>query len=120
MESVFVLLSGELVMHMVVWCGREEAQPQVAGWNYHTKREALTLTALPDHCQTKAPRVGMGHVLFLSVNRATSTALASSAVHDVTTREKAEAADSMESFWMGETLKYFPPDLQRRGVGQPG
>ncbi|KAK3309364.1 glycoside hydrolase family 47 protein [Chaetomium strumarium] len=45
--------------------------------------------------------------MFRAINRTTSTELANSAVHDVTTREKPEAADSMESFWMGETLKYF-------------
>lgn len=45
--------------------------------------------------------------MFVAINRTTSTELANSAVHDVTTREKPEAADSMESFWMGETLKYF-------------
>jgi hypothetical protein len=30
-------------------CRREEAQPQVAGWNYHTKREALTFTKMEYH-----------------------------------------------------------------------
>jgi mannosyl-oligosaccharide alpha-1,2-mannosidase len=47
--------------------------------------------------------------MFVAINRTTSTELANSAVHDVTTarEEKPEAADSMESFWMGETLKYF-------------
>ncbi|KAK4242238.1 endoplasmic reticulum mannosyl-oligosaccharide 1,2-alpha-mannosidase [Achaetomium macrosporum] len=45
--------------------------------------------------------------MFVAINRTTSTELANSAVHDVTTKEKPEAADSMESFWTGETLKYF-------------
>ncbi|KAL2257934.1 hypothetical protein VTK26DRAFT_8945 [Humicola hyalothermophila] len=46
-------------------------------------------------------------VMFEAIDRATSTELANSAVHDVTTGDRPQAADSMESFWMGETLKYF-------------
>lgn len=49
--------------------------------------------------------------MFQAIDRATRTALANSAVHDVTVAgeagDKPQASDSMESFWMGETLKYF-------------
>lgn len=47
--------------------------------------------------------------MFESINRATSTKLANSAVWDVTVPpdQQPERADSMESFWLGETLKYF-------------
>ncbi|KXX77125.1 Endoplasmic reticulum mannosyl-oligosaccharide 1,2-alpha-mannosidase [Madurella mycetomatis] len=45
--------------------------------------------------------------MFTAIDKTTSTKLANSAVRDVTTKEKPEAVDSMESFWMGETLKYF-------------
>ncbi|KZZ89731.1 glycoside hydrolase family 47 protein [Moelleriella libera RCEF 2490] len=47
--------------------------------------------------------------MFESINRVTSTDLANSAVWDVTIAQdqKPETTDSMESFWMGETLKYF-------------
>lgn len=45
--------------------------------------------------------------MFEAVDGITSTTLASSAVHDVMTQGRPEASDSMESFWMGETLKYF-------------
>lgn len=45
--------------------------------------------------------------MWTAINSATSTELANSAVDDVTSKEKPRAADSMESFWMGETLKYF-------------
>ncbi|KAL6856320.1 glycoside hydrolase family 47 protein [Trichoderma novae-zelandiae] len=47
--------------------------------------------------------------MFVAVNATTSTALANSAVWDVTLPVGRDAgmADSMESFWMGETLKYF-------------
>ncbi|KAL6900493.1 glycoside hydrolase [Trichoderma evansii] len=47
--------------------------------------------------------------MFESINRTTSTKLANSAVWDVTVPQdqQPERADSMESFWLGETLKYF-------------
>ncbi|CAM1511755.1 Fc.00g092680.m01.CDS01 [Cosmosporella sp. VM-42] len=47
--------------------------------------------------------------MFTAINDSTSTKLANSAVWDVTTATgtKLSMADSMESFWMGETLKYF-------------
>ncbi|KAL7809495.1 seven-hairpin glycosidase [Trichoderma gracile] len=47
--------------------------------------------------------------MFAAINATTSTRLANSAVWDVTRPmgEDAGMADSMESFWMGETLKYF-------------
>ncbi|GAB1319029.1 alpha-1,2-Mannosidase [Madurella fahalii] len=45
--------------------------------------------------------------MFTAINRTTSTELANSAVRDVTIKEKPEAVDSMESFWLAETLKYF-------------
>ncbi|KAK2593628.1 hypothetical protein QQS21_008676 [Conoideocrella luteorostrata] len=47
--------------------------------------------------------------MFTSINSTTNTALANSAVWDVTVDEHDNPgmADSMESFWLGETLKYF-------------
>jgi mannosyl-oligosaccharide alpha-1,2-mannosidase len=46
--------------------------------------------------------------MFKSIEEATKTELANTAVWDVTVaEEKPRAVDSMESFWMGETLKYF-------------
>jgi mannosyl-oligosaccharide alpha-1,2-mannosidase len=47
--------------------------------------------------------------MFRAVEAATRTELANSAVFDVTVNEDEEvkALDSMESFWLGETLKYF-------------
>ncbi|TDZ15720.1 Endoplasmic reticulum mannosyl-oligosaccharide 1,2-alpha-mannosidase [Colletotrichum orbiculare MAFF 240422] len=46
--------------------------------------------------------------MFTSIDNATSTELANAAVWDVTAEgKKPPASDSMESFWMGETLKYF-------------
>ncbi|KAI0469634.1 glycoside hydrolase [Xylaria cf. heliscus] len=56
--------------------------------------------------------------MFQAINRSTNTQIANSAVWDVTipADQKPQPMDSMESFWMGETLKYFylifsEPDL---------
>lgn len=47
--------------------------------------------------------------MFRAIEAATRTELANSAVADVTVDEQdaMTAMDSMESFWLGETLKYF-------------
>ncbi|KAI3341187.1 family 47 glycosyl hydrolase [Ustulina deusta] len=55
--------------------------------------------------------------MFQSIKKATATELAFSAIADVTVDgSETEKTDSMESFWLSETLKYFylifsPPDL---------
>ncbi|KAF3766958.1 family 47 glycoside hydrolase [Cryphonectria parasitica EP155] len=51
--------------------------------------------------------LGAAWAMFTAIDRLTSTELANSAVNDVTAPGKPIASDSMESFWMGETLKYF-------------
>ncbi|KAH8163655.1 hypothetical protein CIB48_g4570 [Xylaria polymorpha] len=47
--------------------------------------------------------------MFQAINRSTATHLANSAIADVTlpADQQPQPLDSMESFWMGETLKYF-------------
>jgi len=47
--------------------------------------------------------------MFTAIDKATSTELANSAVRDITipATDKPVVKDSMESFWMAETLKYF-------------
>ncbi|KAK0668438.1 glycoside hydrolase [Cercophora samala] len=54
--------------------------------------------------------------MFQSVVKATETELAFSAIGDVTVHGPTKKIDSMESYWLAETLKYFylifsPPDL---------
>ncbi|KAF2443267.1 glycoside hydrolase family 47 protein [Karstenula rhodostoma CBS 690.94] len=54
--------------------------------------------------------------MFTSVVRATQTPFANGQVFDVTADPPAEPENKMESFWFGETLKYFylvfsPPDM---------
>ncbi|KAI9368741.1 glycosyl hydrolase family 47-domain-containing protein [Aspergillus egyptiacus] len=47
-----------------------------------------------------------GWKMFKAIDQATRTELANSAISDVT-MEKPRPTDSMESFWLAETLKYF-------------
>ncbi|KAF9874357.1 glycosyl hydrolase family 47 [Colletotrichum karsti] len=54
--------------------------------------------------------------MFQSIVKATETQYANSAIGDVTKEGETEKLDSMESFWLSETLKYFylifsPPDV---------
>ncbi|KAI1083267.1 glycoside hydrolase family 47 protein [Whalleya microplaca] len=54
--------------------------------------------------------------MFEAIQKNTETPLANAALADVTVHSDPPKADSMESFWMGETLKYFylifsEPDL---------
>ncbi|TWU73542.1 hypothetical protein ED733_003762 [Metarhizium rileyi] len=54
--------------------------------------------------------------MFQAILGSTETELAYSAISDVTTSGTTNKVDSMESFWLAETLKYFylifsPPDL---------
>lgn len=44
--------------------------------------------------------------MFEAVNRATTAEFGNSAIDDVT-KQVPELNDSMESFWLAETLKYF-------------
>ncbi|KAI1504402.1 glycoside hydrolase [Biscogniauxia marginata] len=45
--------------------------------------------------------------MFEAIQKNTETALANAALADVTVDKDPPKVDSMESFWMGETLKYF-------------
>lgn len=54
--------------------------------------------------------------MFQAITKSTQTELAASAIRDVTVTGETEKLNSMESFWLAETLKYFwlifsPPDL---------
>ncbi|KAK1993038.1 family 47 glycosyl hydrolase [Colletotrichum falcatum] len=58
----------------------------------------------------------MAWTMFQSVVKATETQHANSAIEDVTVKGETRKLDSMESFWLAETLKYFylifsPPSL---------
>ncbi|CAM1510625.1 Fc.00g009600.m01.CDS01 [Cosmosporella sp. VM-42] len=54
--------------------------------------------------------------MFQSIMKATATEYGNAAIEDVTVQGETTKIDSMESFWLSETLKYFylifsPPDL---------
>ncbi|KAF7564008.1 hypothetical protein G7046_g90 [Stylonectria norvegica] len=58
----------------------------------------------------------MAWEMFKSIMKATTTDIANAAIEDVTVSGETKKIDSMESFWLSETLKYFylifsPPDL---------
>ena len=45
--------------------------------------------------------------MFQAIEKATSTPYGNAAINDVTTKDVPTQQDSMESFWLAETLKYF-------------
>jgi mannosyl-oligosaccharide alpha-1,2-mannosidase len=53
--------------------------------------------------------------MFTKIEQATRTHIAASAIYDVTV-QKPTKMDSMESFWLAETLKYFYLCFEERGV----
>lgn len=57
-----------------------------------------------------------GWSMFKAVQAATTTALAHSAIDDVLSGSGGEKVDEMESFWLGETLKYFYLLFSENGV----
>jgi mannosyl-oligosaccharide alpha-1,2-mannosidase len=48
-----------------------------------------------------------GWRMFEAVVKATRTEAGHTAIRDVTSSKEPETEDSMESFWLAETLKYF-------------
>ncbi|KIN03655.1 glycoside hydrolase family 47 protein [Oidiodendron maius Zn] len=58
----------------------------------------------------------MAHKIFLNIQKATETEYGNAAIDDVRVTDSPTRRDSMESFWLSETLKYFylifsPPEL---------
>ncbi|KAL7931295.1 glycoside hydrolase family 47 protein [Trichoderma chlorosporum] len=76
---------------------------------YILRPEAIESVFVLYRATGRADLPGAAWDMFRAVNATTSTALANSAVWDVTAPrdQLPERADSMESFWLGETLKYF-------------
>ncbi|KOS22523.1 Endoplasmic reticulum mannosyl-oligosaccharide 1 [Escovopsis weberi] len=76
---------------------------------YILRPEAIESVFVLYRATGRADLVESAWDMFRAINETTSTALANSAIWDVTTPlgQPAQKADSMESFWMGETLKYF-------------
>ncbi|KAH6603172.1 class i alpha-mannosidase [Trichoderma cornu-damae] len=76
---------------------------------YVLRPEAIESVFVLYRCTGRADLVDSAWAMFDSINKTTSTDLANSAVSDVTLPrdQQPERSDSMESFWLGETLKYF-------------
>ncbi|KAL9471874.1 hypothetical protein ACSS6W_009815 [Trichoderma asperelloides] len=76
---------------------------------YILRPEAIESVFILYRATGRADLLDSAWTMFESINRTTSTELANSAVWDVTVPQdqQPERANSMESFWLGETLKYF-------------
>ncbi|KAI1767533.1 glycoside hydrolase family 47 protein [Hypoxylon sp. FL1150] len=83
---------------------------------YILRPEAIESVFILYRATGRADLLDSAWAMFEAIQKNTRTALANAALADVTTAGKPEMIDSMESFWMGETLKYFylifsEPDL---------
>ncbi|KEY70824.1 hypothetical protein S7711_08524 [Stachybotrys chartarum IBT 7711] len=83
---------------------------------YILRPEAIESVFLLYRMTGKAELQDLAWDMFQAVVRATETGYAYSAIADVTQKGETKKLDSMESFWMAETLKYYylifsPPDL---------
>jgi mannosyl-oligosaccharide alpha-1,2-mannosidase len=75
---------------------------------YILRPEAIESAFVLYRATGRADLVESAWDMFTAINKSTSTKLANSAVWDVTIAdEELHKSDSMESFWLGETLKYF-------------
>lgn len=90
---------------------KQEHLPQgftkIGDRRYILRPEAIESVFLLYRVTGRADLLDMAWAMFTAIDDMTSTPLANSAVHDVTEPGRPAASDSMESFWMGETLKYF-------------
>lgn len=85
---------------------------------YILRPEAIESVFILYRATGRADLLDSAWAMFEAINSTTSTPLANSAVWDVTLPrdQQPERADSMESFWLGETLKYFYLIFSEPGV----
>lgn len=76
---------------------------------YILRPEAIESVFILYRVTAKPELLNTAWEMFTAIDEVTRTEMANSAVLDVTVEEKEEVKkmSSMESFWMGETLKYF-------------
>lgn len=75
---------------------------------YHLRPEAIESVFILYRITGRLDLLESAWDMFQAIDKHTRTDLANSALVDVTiTEEKAPLSDVMESFWLGETLKYF-------------
>ncbi|KAG6009895.1 hypothetical protein E4U21_000997 [Claviceps maximensis] len=83
---------------------------------YQLRPEAIESLFVLYRITGKTELQDMAWDMFQAILASTETKHAYSAISDVTTKGKTKKVDSMESFWLAETLKYFylifsPPEL---------
>lgn len=76
--------------------------------NYHLRPEAIESVFILYRITGRSSLLDSAWDMFRAIDTNTRTELANSALSDVTvTEERPPMTDTMESFWLGETLKYF-------------
>ncbi|KAM7194544.1 glycosyl hydrolase [Naviculisporaceae sp. PSN 640] len=95
---------------------KEKGFREVRDARYILRPEAIESIFLLYRMTGKEDLRDIAWSMFESVMETTKTPLANSAIKDVTVDGETHKLDSMESFWLAETLKYFylifsPPDL---------
>jgi len=84
---------------------------------YHLRPEAIESVFILYRITGRKDLMESAWDMFRAIDSSTRTELANSALMDITVTDKAPTmSDTMESFWLGETLKYFylifgEPDL---------
>ncbi|KAI2640746.1 glycoside hydrolase family 47 protein [Hypomontagnella submonticulosa] len=89
---------------------------QIPDPSYLLRPEAIESVFILYRTTGRADLLESAWTMFEAIQRHTKTPLANSALSDVNVDKNPKQTDSMESFWMGETLKYFylifsEPDL---------
>lgn len=74
---------------------------------YILRPEAIESVFILYRATGRADLLDSAWQMFTAIDKVTSTKLGNSAVANVMTPGKPSATNSMESFWLGETLKYF-------------
>lgn len=84
-----------------------EGFTKIPDGRYTLRPEAIESVFILYRVTGRADLLDTAWEMFTAIARITSTQFGNSAVADVMNPEKPVATDSMESFWLGETLKYF-------------
>lgn len=84
-----------------------EGFTRIPDGRYILRPEAIESVFILYRTTGRADLLDAAWEMFQAIEKVTSTEFGNSAVADVMVPEKPSPTDSMESFWLGETLKYF-------------
>lgn len=84
-----------------------EGFTDVPDGRYILRPEAIESVFILYRVTGRADLLDTAWEMFTAISKVTSRHFGNTAVADVMTPERPAGTDSMESFWMGETLKYF-------------